>query len=65
MENKNCTLKLEAVHPDTVLKIITTLKNTKSCGTDKIVIELAKHELLPAITHIINYQKDVSQNNGS
>jgi hypothetical protein len=39
------------------LKIITTLKNTKSCGTDNIdsyVIKLAKHELLPAITHIIN-----------
>ena len=57
MENKNCTFNLEAVHPDTVLKIITSLKNTKSCGTDNIdsyVIKLAKHELLPAITHIIN-----------
>jgi hypothetical protein len=29
----------------------------KSCGTDNIdsyVIKLAKHELLPAITHIVN-----------
>ena len=57
MENKNCIFKLRCVHPDEVLKIISNLKSTESCGTDNIdskVIKIAKFELTPVITHIVN-----------
>ena len=57
MSGRNCSFKLKAVHPDEVLKIITNLKNSKTCGLDNIdsfVIKLAAHELTPAITHIVN-----------
>ena len=57
MENKMCKLKLQPVYPDNVMKIISSLKNTKSCGIDDIdssIIKLAKNELVPAITHIVN-----------
>ena len=57
MENKMCKLELQPVHPDNVMKIISSLKNTKSCGIDDIdssIIKLAKNELVPAITHIVN-----------
>ena len=57
MEGKDCCFKLQAVHPDMILKIITSLGNTKSCGVDNIdsfILKLAKYELTPAITHIIN-----------
>ena len=57
MRNKSCSFQLQAVHPDTILKIITSLRNTKSCGVDNIdssVLKLAKFELAPAITHIVN-----------
>ena len=57
MKDKKCKLKFKTVHPDIVLEIINSLKNKKSCGSDNIdsyIVKLAKHELLPAITHIIN-----------
>ena len=57
MSGRNCSFKLKAVHPDEVLKIITNLKNSKTCGLDNIdsyVIKLAAHELTQAITHIVN-----------
>ena len=57
MENKLCKLKLEPVHPDSIMKIISSLKNTKSCGVDSVdscILKLAKNELAPAITHIVN-----------
>ena len=50
-------LDLKYVHPDDISKIIDQLKSSKSCGLDNIdtfVVKLAKHELVPAITHIIN-----------
>ena len=57
MKNRKSKFKIKPVHPDEVLKIITNLKATQSCGTDDIdskVIKLVKHELTPVITHIIN-----------
>ena len=57
MSNRTCSLSLKACHPDEILEIINNLKSTKSCGLDNIdsyIIKLAKHELLPAITHIVN-----------
>ena len=50
-------MNLEAVHPDTVEKIISNLKCSKSCGMDNIntsIIKLMKAEVIPAITHIVN-----------
>ena len=57
MEGRDCKFVFKAVHPDTVLKVIASLSNKKSCGTDNIdsyILKLAKHELCPAITHIVN-----------
>ena len=57
MKTKNCTFNLRCVHPDEVLDIISSLKSTQSCGIDNIasmVLKLAKHQLIPVITHIIN-----------
>ena len=48
---------LKCVHPDEVLSVIAKLKSTKSCGLDNIdsyIIKLARYELTPVITHIIN-----------
>ena len=58
MKNRTCSFSLQPVHPDEILKIIKQLKSTKSCGLDNIdsfVIKLAKEELIPAITHIVNF----------
>ena len=57
MKNRKCSFYLKPVHPDEIEKIISGLKSTKSCGLDNIdsfVIKLAKNELVPAITHIVN-----------
>ena len=57
MKNRKCSLKLKSVHPDQVLKIITNLKSSSSCGLDSIdsrIIKLPKHQLVPVITHIVN-----------
>ena len=57
MAHKNCSFSLQAVHPDTTFEIISKMKNSKTVGLDNIdayVIKIAKHELTPAITHIIN-----------
>ena len=57
MEKKSCTFQFRPVYPDEVLKIISNFKSSHSCGVDNIdsmVIKLAKHELTPVITHIIN-----------
>ena len=57
MKNKMCKFSLQTVHPDSVRKIIRSLKNTLSCGLDTIdskTVKLAENELTPAITHIIN-----------
>ena len=57
MENRTCSFSLQPVHPDKVEKIIASLKSTRSCGLDNIdsfILKLAKDELVPVITHIIN-----------
>ena len=57
MKHRTCTFSLQPVHPDVIDKIITGLKPTKTCGLDNIdsfVIKLAKNELVPAVTHIVN-----------
>ena len=57
MSRRNCSLHLRPVHPDEILKIITNLQNSKSTGLDYIdtyTIKLIAHDILPAITHIVN-----------
>ena len=57
MKKRKCCFNLQSVHPDEILKIISNLKATQSCGLDDInstIIKLVKHELTPAITHIVN-----------
>ena len=48
---------LRPVHPDLVDKIIGSLKNSKASGLDNIntyVFKLARKQLVPVITHIVN-----------
>ena len=57
MTNRSCSFKLQPMHPDMVEKLICNLKNSGSVGLDYIdtsIIKLAKAEITPAITHIIN-----------
>ena len=57
MSNRTCSFSLKPVHPDVVGQIISNMKSSKSCGLDNMdsyVIKLAKDELTPVITHIIN-----------
>ena len=57
MAGRQCSFKLDTVHPDQVDKIISSLNNSNASGLDLIdtsVIKLVKSEILPAVTHIIN-----------
>ena len=57
MQRRTCSFSLQAVHPDEICKIIAKMKSSKSCGIDNIdtyVIKLAKDDLLPVITHLVN-----------
>ena len=57
MEDRRCSFSLQAVHPDTVEKILATLKNSKSCGLDTIdtfSLKLAAPYIIPALTHLVN-----------
>ena len=57
MTGRQCSMSLSPIHPDEVLKIIESLSNSTAFGLDGIdtsIIKLAKLELTPAITHIIN-----------
>ena len=57
MKNRTCSFKLKSVHPDVILKILSNLKTSSSCGTDEIgssVLKLIKHEITPVLNHIIN-----------
>ena len=63
MKNRQCNFRLKPVYPDTVQKIIAGLSNSKSFGFDNIdtqCLKLAKDEIVPVITHIINLS--ISQN---
>ena len=57
MQQRTCSFTFQPVHPDVISKIIDKLKSSKTCGVDNIdsyVLKLAKHELLPVITHLVN-----------
>ena len=57
MKDREVEFSLSCVHPDTVKKIILSLKNSKSCGVDQIdtyIIKLVVDDILPAFTHIVN-----------
>ena len=57
MQARNCSFSVKPVHPNQVLKIISNLKSSKSCGLDNIdtyILKLGKESLTPAITHIVN-----------
>ena len=57
MHNRACSLNFSTVHPDNVLKIIRSLKCTKSEGLDFINMELVKliaDDVLPSLTHLVN-----------
>ena len=57
MVGRQCTFKLDIVHPDQVDMIISGLKNSGSFGLDQIdtsIIKLVKSEILHAVTHIVN-----------
>ena len=57
MSNHQCKFSLGAVHPDQILKIISNLKSSQSCGVDNIdskVIKLIKHQITPVLTHVVN-----------
>ena len=57
MANRKCSFKLKCVHPDAVSKIISKMRSSSSCGLDLInsrIIKLARPQLVPVITHLIN-----------
>ena len=57
MRDRTSTFHLKPVHPDTVEHILSSLKNSKSCGMDTIdtyILKLAGPHILPAITQIVN-----------
>ena len=57
MSDRQCSFALKTVDPEEVLKVLKSLKNSKSTGTDNIdtwVIKLVASDILPALTHIIN-----------
>ena len=57
MVNRTAQFSLSPVHPDTVRKIILSLKNSKACGVDNIdtyIIKLMVDEIVPPVTHILN-----------
>ena len=58
MFNRSCYFSLQAVHPDEVAKLIKELKNSKSVGLDSIdtgVIKLIQAEIVPPLTHVVNF----------
>ena len=57
MQQKTCSFTFQPVHPDVIGKIIDKMKASKTCGVDNIdsyIIKLAKNDLLPVITHLVN-----------
>ena len=57
MINRKSTFSLQCVHPDTVGRILCSLKNSKSFGLDSIdtyALKLAGPYILPVLTHLIN-----------
>ena len=57
MNNRQCTFRMKQVNEEEVIKIITSMKNSSSTGSDLIdaqTIKLVKHEIARAVTNIIN-----------
>ena len=57
MQQRTCSFTFQPVHPDVIAKIIDKMKSSKTCGVDNIdsyIIKLAKNDLLPVITHLVN-----------
>ena len=57
MAKRSCKLDFKAVYPEEVAKIVKSLKNTKSTGTDNIdvgIVKLILDDILPSLTHIVN-----------
>ena len=57
MSNRTSTFRLDIAHPDEVLAILKSLKNSKATGLDTIdvaTVKLLADLILPALTHIIN-----------
>ena len=57
MSQNRCSFSLQAVGPDEVYKIIKSLKNSRSTGTDYIdtfIIKLIAKDILAPIKHIVN-----------
>ena len=57
MENRQCSFNIQLVTEKVVLDIITSLNNSTSTGVDFIdtqTIKLVKHEIVAAVTRIIN-----------
>ena len=57
MKDRQSEFSLKCVHPDTVEKILSSLKNSKSFGLDNIdtfSIKLAAPYIIPTLTHLVN-----------
>ena len=57
MQQRPCSFYLRPAHPEEICSIISNLKSSKSTGMDEIdtyIIKLARDELVPVITHIVN-----------
>ena len=57
MKTRKCSFKFQPVSQDEVLKIVKSLKNSKSTCLDCIdtnTIKLVIAEILPALTHVVN-----------
>ena len=57
MSGRNAKFQLRQVHPDEVLAVIRSLKNSKSTGLDTINVQILKliaESILPSLTHIVN-----------
>ena len=57
METRTCSFSFLPVHPNEVLQIVTSMKNSKSTGLDNVdtaSIKLVINDILPALTHIVN-----------
>ena len=58
MQYKSCNMTLEAVHPDTINRIIDTMRSSSSSGLDNVdskILKLSKAHIIPSITHIVNF----------
>ena len=63
MQNRQCSFSMKQLTEEEVIKIITSLNNSSSTGINFIdaqTIKSVKHEIVTAITHIINLSIETS-----